>query len=185
MGPEASIMQDATSQTARHSTVVGIFDDRADAEQALQALKAADFRPEQIDVAALQAPEPQGVDHGAGDGAATRVDGTTGILAGGLLGGVAGWLLAATTVAVPGLGALVAAGALVGALGGAGIGAATGGLLGYLLDHGLSQTEASYYHERVRHGAALVIVRAEGRVTDAQTIMSRHGAHDFHTRPAV
>lgn len=170
--------------TSSHTTVVGVFDDRTDAEQALQALKAAGFQPGQIDVAALHTPEPQGVDHAVGH-AATRVDGTTGILAGGLLGGVTGWLLAASTVAVPGLGALVAAGALVGALGGAGIGAATGGLLGYLLDHGLTQTEASYYHERVKHGAALVIVRAEGRETDAQTIMQRHGAHDFHTRPVA
>ena len=171
--------------TSSHSTVVGVFDDRADAQEALLALKAADFEPGQIDVAALEMPAPQGVDHAAGEHAATRVDGTTGILAGGLLGGVTGWLLAVSTVAVPGLGALVAAGALVGALGGAGIGAAAGGLIGYLLDHGLTQTEASYYHERVTHGAALIIVRAEGRASEAQAIIQRHGAHDFHTRPVA
>lgn len=170
---------------SRHTTVVGVFDDRTDAEQALQALKAADFVPGQIDVAALHTPESQGVDHATTEHRATRVDGTTGILAGGMLGGVAGWLLAVSTVAVPGLGALVAAGALVGALGGAGIGAATGGLLGYLLDHGLNQSEAHYYHERVKHGAALVIVRAEGRETEAQAIMQLYGAHDFHTRPVA
>jgi hypothetical protein len=171
--------------TSSHSTVVGVFDDRTDAEEALLALKAADFLPGQIDVAALEAPQSQGVDHAPESNPATRVDGTTGILAGGMLGGVAGWLLAASTVAVPGLGALVAAGALVGALGGAGIGAATGGVLGYLLDHGLTQSEASYYHERVKHGSALVIVRADGRVADAQAIMQRHGGHDFHTRPVA
>jgi hypothetical protein len=171
--------------TSSHTTVVGVFDDRTDAEQALTALKAADFQPHQIDVAALHTPAAQGVDNAAGEHAANRVDGTTGILAGGLLGGLTGWFLAVSTVAVPGLGALVAAGALVGALGGAGIGAATGGLIGYLIDHGLTQTEAHYYHERVKHGAALVVVRAEGRVGEAQTIMQRHGAHDFHTRPVA
>lgn len=164
--------------------VVGVFDDRMDAEVALRALKAADFPPSEIDVAALEVPEAQGIDHSSSERPATRVDETTGILAGGLLGGLTGWLLAASTVAVPGLGALVAAGALVGALGGAGIGAATGGLLGYLLDHGLTQTEASYYHERIRHGSALVIVRHTARAEEAQAILARHGAHDFHTRPA-
>ena len=178
-------MQPTTGQTSRHTTVVGVFDDRTDAEQALLALKAADFAPDQIDVAALHTPESQGVDHAPTEHAATRVDGTTGIMAGGLLGGVAGWLLAASTVAVPGLGALVAAGALVGALGGAGIGAATGGLLGYLLDHGLNQSEAHYYHERVRHGAALVIVRADGREPQAREIMQEYGGHDFRTRPTA
>ena len=83
--------------------VVGVFDDRTDAEEALQALKAAGFKPDHIDVAALQTPEPQGVDHAAGGRrSATRVDETTGILAGGILGGLAGWLIAASTVAVPG-----------------------------------------------------------------------------------
>lgn len=164
--------------------VVGVFDDRTDAELGLRALKAAEFPSAEIDVAVLEVPEPQGIDRSPGDRSSTRVDETTGLLAGGLLGGLAGWLLAASTVAVPGLGALVAAGALVGALGGAGIGAATGGLLGYLLDHGLTQTEASYYHERIRHGAALVIVRSAARAEEAQTILERHGAHDFRTRPA-
>jgi hypothetical protein len=112
------------------------------------------------------------------------VDGTTGILAGGVLGGVAGWLIAASAVAVPGLGALIAAGALVGAVGGAGIGAAAGGLIGLLVDHGLSHEEAAYYHERVHLGAALVTVRDAARAEEAHAIMRQHGAHDYHTRPA-
>jgi hypothetical protein len=113
------------------------------------------------------------------------VDETTGILAGGALGGLAGWLIGATTVAVPGLGALLAAGALVAAVGGAGIGAATGGIVGYLVDRGLSHEEAHYYHERVRHGAVLVTVHvAPDRADEIRTIMQRHGGHDFHTRPS-
>ena len=110
---------------------------------------------------------------------------------GAVIGGVTGFAVGAVCCANPPAGIKAGtligagAGALVGALGGAGIGAATGGLLGYLLDHGLNQSEAHYYHERVKHGAALVIVRAEGRETDARAIMQRHGAHDFHTRPVA
>jgi hypothetical protein len=159
--------------------VVGVFDDRVDAEEALQALKDAGFEPDQVSVVMLQTPRPaHDVPHGI------HVDETTGILAGGALGGLAGWLIGATSVAVPGLGALLAAGALVGALGGAGIGAATGGIIGHLIDEGLSHEEAGYYHERVRHGAALMTVRAEGsRADEAHALIHRLGAHDYHTRP--
>ena len=160
--------------------VVGVFDDRVDAEEALQTLRDAGFEPDQISIAMLQVPRPE---HDPPQG--FHVDETTGILAGGALGGLAGWLIGATAVAVPGLGALLAAGALVGALGGAGIGAATGGIIGHLVDEGLTHEEAGYYHERVRHGAALMTVRAEGsRADEAHALMHRLGAHDYHTRPA-
>jgi uncharacterized membrane protein len=164
----------------REQLVVGVFDDRVDAEEALRALKAADFEPDRVSAVMLQTPHPE-----AEERHRHHVDETTGILAGGAIGGLAGWLIGTATVAVPGLGALVAAGALVGALGGAGIGAATGGLIGYLVDLGLSREEAQYYHKRVRHGAALVTVHVtDGRVEAARTILQQHGAHDFHTRPA-
>ena len=166
----------------REKVVVGVFDDRVVAEGALQALKAAGFAADQVSAVMLQAPESEPHQPNTGP---TRVDETTGILAGGALGGLAGWLIGATAVAVPGLGALLAAGALVGALGGAGIGAAAGGLLGYLVDRGLTHEEAHYYHERLRHGATLVTVHADGsRADEARTILHQRGAHDYHTRPA-
>jgi hypothetical protein len=184
---EAAIMQRDTMGEPIGTMVVGVFDDSADAAEALRALRSAGFKPEQISTAMLQAPEvPEAPDAevDAGEPRQLHVDETTGILAGGVLGGLAGWLIGATAVAVPGLGALIAAGALVGALGGAGIGAAAGGLIGYLVDQGLSHDEAQYYHERVRHGAALVIVHADDRAAEAHAIIHRQGGHDYHTRPA-
>jgi outer membrane lipoprotein SlyB len=92
---------------------------------------------------------------------------------------VLGGLIGATAVAVPGLGALLAAGALVGA-----IGAATGGIIGHLIEKGLTREEAQYYQERVRHGAVLMTVGADGdRADEAHAIMQRLGAHDYQTRP--
>jgi uncharacterized membrane protein len=164
----------------QRTTAIGLFEDRADAEEAIHALRRAGFEPEQVEAAGLRIPE---ADHGE-EHQTVRIDETTGVLAGGAIGGVAGWLIGASAVAVPGLGALLATGALVGALGGAGIGAATGGLVGYLADYGLSHEEAHYYHERVHHGAALVIVRDDARAEEARAILHRHGAHDYHTRPA-
>ena len=164
--------------------VVGVFNDPLRAEDALEALRDAGVDPAQIGVVVLQAPEVPG----ASDALAShriRIDESTGILAGGLLGGLAGWLIGAAAVAVPGLGALVAAGALVGALGGAGIGAAAGGLAGYFVDLGLTHDEAHYYHERLHAGDLLVTVQAPPERADAlRAILQAHGAHDFHTRPA-
>ncbi len=166
------------------SIVAGVFDDHADAERALQALRAAGVDPAQVGVASLQHREPMGAPGTPTEHPQIHVDETTGILAGGLLGGVTGWLLGAATVAVPGIGALVAAGALVGALGGAGIGAAAGGLAGYLVEHGLPHEEAHYYHERVHAGAILVTVHAADRADEIRAILQAHGGHDFQTRPA-
>ena len=171
----------------QHSTTmaVGLFDDPMNAWDALHELRSAGFAAEQIGVAALQAPEIEGGEAQAlEDIHHIHVNETTGILAGGVLGGVAGWLIAASAVAVPGLGALIAAGALVGAVGGAGIGAAAGGLIGLLVEHGLSHDEAEYYQERIHLGAALVTVRDPERAAEAHAIMHRHGSHDYHTRPA-
>jgi len=161
---------------------VGVFKEPRDVRDALGALKQAGFEQEEIGLAVLQAPDVAGADIPEADLHRIRVDESTGILAGGILGGVAGWLIGAAAVAVPGLGALIAAGALVGAVGGAGIGAAAGGLIGLLVDHGISREEADYYHEQVRLGATLVTVRNSSRADEAQAIMQRHGAHDYQTR---
>jgi uncharacterized membrane protein len=177
---ETAIMQ----RTPPTTLVVGIFDDRTDAEQALHALKGAGYQGDSVGIAALQTPQTSEV-HSHEEPHHIRVDETTGLLAGGILGGLAGWLIGAATVAIPGLGALVAAGALVGAVGGAGIGASAGGLIGHLIDRGLSQDEAHYYHERVQHGAIMVTVHTDpARATDVRTLLQQQGGHDFNTRPA-
>src|SRR5436189_292312 len=95
-----------------------------------------------------------------------------------------GGLVGAATVAIPGVGALIAAGAVVGAIGGAGIGAAAGGLLGALIEHGFSHEEAAYYQEKVHLGATLLMVHDSARADEAHAIMHQHGGHDHHTRPA-
>lgn len=176
-------------RTAPTTLVVGIFDDRTNAEHALHTLKAAGYEGDRVGVAALHAEEaPTGAAGGAGHDAPhhLRVDETTGLLAGGILGGVAGWLIGAASVAIPGLGALVAAGALVGAVGGAGIGASAGGLIGHLIDRGVSQDEADYYHERVQGGAILVTVHTDpDHAGQVRTLLQRLGGHDFQTRPAI
>lgn len=92
-------------------------------------------------------------------GAATG--GGTGATIGTVLGGGAGLLAGIGSLAIPGIGPLVAAGWLVAALTGAGVGAAAGGLLGSLTGAGVSEADAHTYQEGVNSGGTLVTVRAD------------------------
>jgi hypothetical protein len=102
---------------------------------------------------------------------------TAGAGAGTVLGGVAGLLFGLGTLAIPGLGPLVAAGPLAAALAGAGAGAVAGGLLGVLTDLGVPEYEARSYMDGLRRGGVLLIVNAEGLMIDrAAETLRRHGA---------
>src|SRR5919204_2099044 len=122
------------------NTVVGVFDDRDDAQRAIEALKEAGFRADDIGITMRDRREAETLveDTGisAGAGAAT------GALAGGALGGLAGWLVGIGALAIPGVGPIVAAGPLAAALTGAAIGAAGGGLIGALTGMGGPEEEA-------------------------------------------
>jgi hypothetical protein len=79
---------------------------------------------------------------------------------GGAIGTAVGATLAAvaaigTSLAIPGLG-LVVAGPIAAALAGAGAGAATGGLLGALIGLGIPEPDARAYQDVVRDGGVVV-----------------------------
>jgi hypothetical protein len=106
---------------------------------------------------------------------------TTGAVGGGLLGGVAGWLVGIGSLAIPGLGAFVAAGPIMAALGGAAAGAAAGGLTGALIGLGMPEYEAKRYEGKVKGGGILISVHTEDgeEVTRAKEIFKRDGAEDI------
>jgi hypothetical protein len=84
---------------------------------------------------------------------------------GGAVGGAVGAVLAAlaavgTSIALPGLG-LVIAGPIAAALAGAGAGGATGGLIGLLVGAGIPEHRAKVYDAGLREGGILVGVQAK------------------------
>lgn len=83
---------------------------------------------------------------------------TTGVLAGGITGGVLGVLAGVGSLAIPGLGAFVAAGPIMAALGGAAAGAAAGGVVGALIGLGIPEYEAKAYEEKLKSGSFLIAV---------------------------
>jgi hypothetical protein len=171
-------MRDMTGR----STVAAIFQDRTQAERAIDALRAAGFAGDQIGVALRDRRETGEMVEETGTNA---VEGAvSGALGGGLLGGVAGFLVGLiSALAIPGIGPIVAGGALASALGaaggtavaGAGIGAAAGGLVGALSGMGIPEEEARYLETGFRSGGVLVTVSAGHRASEALGILQRNG----------
>jgi len=159
-------------------TIAAIFEDRADAERAINALKDDGFSADQIGVA-LRDRTAQGE---LVEDTGTNVAGgaTAGLLGGGLLGGLVGFLVGIGALAIPGIGPVIAGGVLATAFGvaggtavaGAGIGAAAGGLIGALVGLGLPEEEAHYFESGFRTGRTLVTVKAgANRATEAADIL--------------
>jgi uncharacterized protein (TIGR02271 family) len=167
------------TQTQR-STVVGVFHERDDAREAIEALKEAGFAPDAISILSpdKQATATMAEETGthAGSGAAT------GAVTGGILGGLGGWLVGIGALAIPGVGPFIAAGAFATALTGAALGAGVGAIAGALLGMGVPKEEAEYYEGEVRSGRTLVTVRADGRYDEAQRILRQHRAYDIESR---
>lgn len=85
-----------------------------------------------------------------------------GASAGGVFGGVLGLLLGIGTLAIPGVGPLLAAGPLLATLSGMGLGASVGGLAGGLIGLGIPEYEAKRYEGRLGEGHILISVHCDG-----------------------
>lgn len=156
------------------ATVVGLFQNQANAERAIERLKNAGFSDSQIGVALRDRNRQQelieetGIQ--AGEGAAT------GAIGGGVLGGVIGLLAGVGALAIPGIGPIIAGGTLASTLAGAGIGAAAGGLIGALAGMGVPEEDARHFDQGFRAGGTLVTVNAGSRTDEARELLSESGA---------
>ncbi|ULP74796.1 general stress protein [Nodularia sphaerocarpa] len=173
--------------TTLRRRAVGTFANRRDVEQALHELKNSGFPMDRVSVIAKDAEHRDDV---AGTQVKERVgnkadDGaTTGAMTGGAVGGLTGLLVGLGTLAIPGIGPIMLAGAtattLATTLAGAGIGAAAGGLLGGLIGLGIPEERAKVYHERVERGHYLVMVEGtEAEILRAETIFNRYHIEEF------
>lgn len=104
----------------------------------------------------------------------------TGGIAGGTLGGTLGLLIGVGALAIPGLGALIAAGPIMAALSGAAVGAAVGGLAGGLVGLGIPEVTAKAYESRVKAGNVLIAVHTDSTesVKRVKDVFVRNGADD-------
>lgn len=177
----AMAAETGNAYTRQRRTAVGLFAQQDDLELVLNELRAAGFRPDQVSIVAKdrevtrEIAETTGM--GGGEGAGV------GAVAGGITGGLLGWLVGIGALAIPGIGPIVAAGALATTIGGAAIGAATGGLIGALVDLGIPEEEATYYQEGIGRGGMLLTVQAESdaQLYEVNEIMRKHNGTDVRT----
>ncbi len=155
--------------------VAALFPDRYTAERAINDLKDAGFRGDQIGVAMRNEEGQREVTQTTGTNVAKGA--TSGAVGGGVLGGLAGFLAGVGALAIPGVGPVIAGGVLASTLAGAGIGAAGGGILGALVGLGIPEEHAKYYESGFRSGKVLVTVSGN-RLDEAYNILQRAGA-DF------
>jgi len=160
------------------NVIVGVFDDRNQAQQAVNELKRAGFRDDQIGVAARD--EGRTVRHGDEEGSYAEEGAVTGVAAGAGIGGL--WALGIAAGALPAIGPVIAGGVLASVLASAAAGAAVGGLAGALIGLGIPEDEAGYYEDEFKAGRTIVTVKTDGRFNDANDILRRFGAYDIDTR---
>jgi hypothetical protein len=181
LGPEiCSILFAMTTQP--RTTVVGVFDDRRHANQAITELHKAGFGESQIGVVmwhAEGAPDIAGAEHDshAASGA------LTGALTGLGLGALAG--LGVLAGVLPVVGPAIAAGTLGIILSNAAAGAGIAGLVGALVGAGIPENEAKYYQGELESGRSIVTINAAGRAVEATAILRQCGGYDMSSRQAA
>ncbi len=168
-GQMAGTQQGAGSQA---KAVIGVFADKRQAEQAINALRRQGFTTEEINIVAKK-----GGQGDKGDGY-VEDDITDGALTGGTLGGIGGLILGAGALAIPGIGPIIAAGPIAAALGGA----VAGGVAGGLIDWGIPAEASQRYEQEVAQGGVLAIINTTGQKVDqAAQILRQNGARDVES----
>lgn len=105
---------------------------------------------------------------------------TTGAVTGGIIGGTLGLLAGIGALAIPGLGAFIAAGPIMATLAGIGSVGTLGGIIGALAGAGIPEYEAKRYENRLKEGGILISIRAnnDDRAKRIKDILQQHGAED-------
>lgn len=176
----------------RHRRAVGVFSQRKDAELALRELRDSNFPMDRVSVITRDANSRDDI---AGTGTRNEVHertegnkadegATTGAIAGGTLGGITGLLVGLGTLAIPGIGPIMLAGAaataLATTLAGTAIGAAAGGLLGALIGLGIPEERARVYNDRISRGHYLIVVEGtDDDIARAEGILHNRGIEEW------
>lgn len=163
--------------------IIGIVESRERAEALVLALQQSGFAPNDISVLF---PDRHGTRDFAHEHNTKAPEGAVaGVGAGGAVGGTIGLLAGIGAIAIPGLGAFIAAGPLMAALSGAAAGAAVGGVTGALIGMGIPEIEAKAYEGKLRGGNILIAIHVEDKETEerAADILRRAGAHDVDAAP--
>lgn len=140
----------------KKTSVFGIYSERTAAERAVSGLINSGFAAEDISVLL---PENLGDRELATEKSTKAPEGAAaGATTGAVLGGTLGLLAGIGSLAIPGVGPLIAAGPIMAALSGLGAGGAVGGFVGAMVGAGIPEYEAKRYEGILHKGGILVSV---------------------------
>lgn len=151
------------AQSSDSNMVTGLFKDRDSAEQAYNSITDRGYDNSDVN---LMMSDDTRKKHFSGDSSTQTELGNKaaeGAGVGGAIGGTLGAIAAAvaavgTTLAIPGLG-LVIAGPIAAAVAGAGAGGVTGGLAGALIGWGIPEERIKQYKDGIEQGGILIGVQ--------------------------
>jgi hypothetical protein len=180
--------------SGKNTAVFGIYPSYANVESGVDGLKAAGFSNQDISVLFPASAGTKDFAHEKGTKAPEGA--TAGAGTGVILGGALGWLLGVGALAIPGLGAFIAAGPIMATLAGAGVAGTVGGVAGALVGMGIPEYEAKRFEGRVKDGGILLSVHSGSsewtkraklilEATGAQDISSTAEAHSEHANADV
>ena len=158
------------------NSTIGVYENHEKAIEAVIELKEAGFPVKQLSIIGKAETEvvddqmhvtPKDPIKVAGVGTGTAIGATLGVLTGvGLF-------------AIPGLGFLYGAGALVGAIAGFDFGLIGGGLASILTTMGVKDANVKKYHEDLEAGKFIFVAHgSEQEVNHAKELLHSHGTHD-------
>jgi len=162
----------------KNTAVYGIFKTQMQVERAVDMLRERGFGNTDISVLFPDNPGTREFAHEKNTKAPEGA--TTGAASGAVLGGTLGWLAGIGTLAIPGVGPLIAAGPIMAMLAGAGVGGAAGGILGALVGMGIPEYEAKRYEGRIKEGGILLSVHCDNstQVKTGEEVLKQTGAED-------
>ncbi len=163
--------------------IVGLFERESAADSAIKELQNAGFNKNRFGVVARNQIKQKVNRQKDTEQGAVQADSKLGSAGGAAVGGLTGLLVSAGTLAIPGIGPVLAAGSLATVFAATGIGAAAGGLLGALTSLGISEKEADFYAEGLKRGGILVVVETDKeRASFVKNVLELSGAVEVDKR---
>ena len=168
-----------SSSTGSSTMMTAIFNDRDSAETAYDALLSHGFSKDDVNIVMTDETRKQHFDNTDSDDSALADKTMEGAGKGSAIGGTVGAIAAAiaaigTTLALPGLGLLIA-GPLAAGLAGAGAGGLAGGLIGALVNSGIPEETAKAYESGLKSGG--IVVGVHPRNEADKLYLTQQGFH--------